>query len=57
MYDRAGHPDVAFVFGLLDDGRRTLATADDTAVVEMLVADDPLGRTATVRAGTLLGVA
>jgi acetyl-CoA C-acetyltransferase len=56
MYDRAGHPHLAFVFCLLDDGRRTLATSDDTTVVETLVAGDPLGRTATVRAGMLLGV-
>ena len=56
MHDRDGRPERAFAFCLLDDGRRTLGTTDDAALAARLVLDDPLGRTATVRAGLLLDV-
>jgi len=56
MHDRDGQPSNAFAYCLLPDGSRTLAATDDSALAGTLLSDDPLGLTATVRAGTLLDV-
>jgi acetyl-CoA C-acetyltransferase len=57
MHDRDGNSQRVFAFGLLEDGRRTLAATDDAAVAGAFLAEDPLGRTAIVRDGVLLDVA
>jgi acetyl-CoA C-acetyltransferase len=57
MHDREGNPERAFIFGRLDDDRRTLVTTTDATVVAALLADDPLGRRAHVDDGALVDVA
>ncbi|MFI5052945.1 MAG: hypothetical protein ACHQDE_01170, partial [Acidimicrobiia bacterium] len=56
MHDREGNPERAFVLGLLDDDRRTLATTDDATLVAALLTADPLGCRAHVDAGALIGL-
>jgi acetyl-CoA C-acetyltransferase len=43
MHDRNGAPERAFLSCLLDDGRRTMTTTDDPALLDVLLHDDALG--------------
>jgi acetyl-CoA C-acetyltransferase len=44
LYDREGVPTTAIVSALLEDGRRAFARSEDRAVIDGLLAGDPLGR-------------
>jgi acetyl-CoA C-acetyltransferase len=56
LHDRDGRPDRAWVFALSDDGHRTLAVTDAVATLEILEAEDVLGRAVTVRDGDVVGL-
>jgi acetyl-CoA C-acetyltransferase len=56
MHDRVGQPQRAYAFALLEDGRRTLATSEDPALVATLARHDVLGAPAAIRSGALMEV-
>jgi acetyl-CoA C-acetyltransferase len=52
-YERSAQPESAIVTALAPDGTRVLARSSAPEVVAAMVEEDPLGRRATVSAGTL----
>lgn len=55
-HGRDGEPEQAWAFALLDDGRRTLATTTDPALLRVLLDDEVLDHPVATRDGSLLEV-